>query len=73
MLKNISANEPLVAAATELFEQTLNALLEARAAEGEKLKPGILERLAEIERTVGEVRDWLAVLPPRCGLGCTSA
>ena len=57
MLKNISANEPLVAAATELFEQTLNALLEARAAEGEKLKPGILERLAEIERTVGEVRE----------------
>ncbi len=57
MLKNISANEPLVAAATELFEQTLNALLEARAAEGEKLKPGILERLAEIDRIVGEVRE----------------
>lgn len=57
MLKNVAASEPLVAAATELFENTLGAMLEARADEGEKLKAGILQRLAEIERIVSETKE----------------
>ena len=63
MLNNAAANEPLVAAATELFEQALAALLEARVAEGEKLGAGIRQRLAEIERVVGEIKTLAAGLP----------
>ena len=62
MLKS-AADEPLVAAATELFDKTLTALGEARAAEGEKLKLGILERLAEIDGILNDSKALTADLP----------
>lgn len=62
MLKS-AANEPLPAAATELFGRTLAALGEARAAEGEKLKQGILARLAEIDGILSESKALAALLP----------
>ena len=58
-----AADEPLVAAATELFGETLAALEEARAAEGEKLKQGFLERLAKIESILNASRALAAGLP----------
>lgn len=57
-----AADEPLAAAATELFGETLAALGEARAAEGERLKQGILERLAEIESILSESKALAAGL-----------
>lgn len=57
-----AADEPLAAAATELFGEALAALGEARAAEGERLKQGILERLAEIESILSESKALAAGL-----------
>ena len=58
-----TADEPLFATATELFGETLAALGEARAAEGERLKQGFLERLAEIESILNESKALAAGLP----------
>ena len=73
MLKSAVAGEPLVAAATEVFQETLGALLKARRAEGEKLKVGFSARLDEIDGIIAESRrlttdlaaEWRAKLKKR--------